>query len=65
MKRSISECPRFRETGLKDSGGSPVVDCAICAFGKARGAICTFPKVDHRWDEEAKEVDEILGNLFK
>ena len=65
MKRSISKCPRFSSSELLDENGIPIVNCAICAFGKARGAACTFPKVDHRWDEEAKEVDEILGNLFK
>jgi len=65
MKRSISECPGFREWGLKDSGGAAVVYCAICAFGKARGAACTFPKVDHRWDKENEKVNKILGNLFE
>ena len=65
MKRSISKCPRFSSSELLDENGIPIVNCAICAFGKARGAACTFPKVDHRWDKENEKVNKILGNLFE
>jgi hypothetical protein len=45
MKRPLQSCPRFKESFLYDANGRPVVKCAICAFGKSRGASCTFAEV--------------------